>query len=128
MRAAGRCPGLVRTGATFEDAAAEYLRYIEHDRGRKPSTVRGYRSAITAHLLPAFGTLPVEAVAVEVIEQWVVGFDGSVRTRGVLARDLDHGYRTASRITNRAAGADQRNRRPDRSALRFGRLPRRPPA
>src|SRR5213592_3377942 len=38
----GTLPGLVRTGATFADAAAEYLRYIEHDRGRKPSTVRGY--------------------------------------------------------------------------------------
>jgi site-specific recombinase XerC len=38
---------------TFADAAAEYLRYIEHDRGRKPSTLRGYRSALQAHLLPA---------------------------------------------------------------------------
>jgi hypothetical protein len=37
----GTLPGMVRTGATFADAAAEYLRYIEHDRGRKPSTVRG---------------------------------------------------------------------------------------
>jgi Phage integrase, N-terminal SAM-like domain len=55
----GTLPGMVRTGATFADAAAEYLRYIEHDRGRKPSTVRGYRSAIAAHLLPAFGELPV---------------------------------------------------------------------
>src|SRR5664279_3601358 len=41
----GTLPGMVRTGATFADAAAEYLRYIEHDRGRKPSTVRGYRSS-----------------------------------------------------------------------------------
>jgi hypothetical protein len=37
---------MVRTGATFADAAAEYLRYIEQDRGRKPSTLRGYRSTI----------------------------------------------------------------------------------
>ena len=36
----GTLPGLVRTGATFADAAAEWLRYIEHDRGRKPSTRR----------------------------------------------------------------------------------------
>src|SRR6202035_5472827 len=34
----GTLPGMVRTGATFADAAAEYMRYIEHDRGRKPST------------------------------------------------------------------------------------------
>ncbi len=57
----GELPGLMRTGATFADAAAEYLRYVEHDRGRKPSTLRGYRSAIQAHLLRAFGELPVEA-------------------------------------------------------------------
>src|SRR4051794_20350432 len=29
----GTLPGMVRTGASFADAAAEYLRYIEHDRG-----------------------------------------------------------------------------------------------
>jgi integrase len=86
----GTLPGLVRTGSTFEDAAAEYLRYIEHERGRKPSTVRGYRSAITAHLLPAFGLLPVESVTAEVIEQWVAGFEGSVRTRNKLLIQL-HG-------------------------------------
>jgi hypothetical protein len=27
----GTLPGMVRTGATFADAAAEYLRWIEHD-------------------------------------------------------------------------------------------------
>ena len=43
----GTLPGMVRTGATFADAAAEYLRDIEHDRGRKPSTVRGYRAWLT---------------------------------------------------------------------------------
>jgi hypothetical protein len=35
----GTLPGMVRTGATFADATAEHLRDIEHDRGRKPSTV-----------------------------------------------------------------------------------------
>jgi hypothetical protein len=70
----GTLPGMIRTGATFADAAAEYLRYIEHDRGRKPSTVRGYRSAIEAHLLPAFGTKAVEDVTTEVIEGWMAGY------------------------------------------------------
>jgi integrase len=86
----GTLPGLLRTGATFADAAAEYLRYIEHDRGRKPSTLRGYRSAITAHLLPAFGSLPVEDVTAEAIERWLSGFEGSVRTRNKLLIQL-HG-------------------------------------
>ena len=53
-------PGAVRTGATFADAAAEFLRYSEHDRGCKPSTLRDYRSTLNAHLLPAFGSLPLE--------------------------------------------------------------------
>jgi hypothetical protein len=46
--AAGRLPGMVRTGATVADACAEYLRYIEQDRQRKPSTLRDYaRSSAT---------------------------------------------------------------------------------
>jgi integrase len=77
----GTLPGMVRTGATFADAAAEYLRYIEHDRGRKPSTLRGYRSTIEVHLLPAFGGMAVEAVTTAVIETWLAGFSGSVRSR-----------------------------------------------
>ena len=53
---AGTLPGMVRTGVTFADACAEYLRYVEHDLDRKPSTVGDYRSAIRAHLVPAFGS------------------------------------------------------------------------
>jgi integrase len=86
----GTLPGMVRTGATFADAAAEYLRYVENDRGRKPSTVRGYRSAINAHLLPGFGELPVEDVSPEVIEGWLASFGGSPRTRNKLLIQL-HG-------------------------------------
>jgi hypothetical protein len=41
---AGTLPGMVRTGATFAMAAQEWLRFIEFDRQRKRSTVRGYRS------------------------------------------------------------------------------------
>ena len=36
--AAGTLPGMVRTGATVADACAEYLRYVDQDRQRKPST------------------------------------------------------------------------------------------
>jgi integrase len=86
----GTLPGMVRTGATFADAAAEYLRYIEHDRGRKPSTVQGYRSALNAHLLPAFGDMPLEKVTTAAIEKWVAAFAGSPRTRNKLLIEL-HG-------------------------------------
>jgi hypothetical protein len=50
---AGVLPGMVRTGVSFADAAGEYLRYVEHDLDRKPSTLCDYRSVIRAHLLPA---------------------------------------------------------------------------
>ena len=46
----GTLPGLVRAGATFAAAAAEFLRYVEHDRAIKPSTLGDYRSIISAHL------------------------------------------------------------------------------
>ena len=80
----GTLPGMVQTGATFADAAAEFLRYAEHDRGCKPSTLRGYRSTIEAHLLPAFGALPIESVTVECIERWIATVDRSPRTRNKL--------------------------------------------
>lgn len=86
----GTLPGMVRTGVTFAEAAAEWLRHVEQDRGRKPSTVRGYRSAFEAHLLPAFGSIRVEDVTTEVIERWLVAVDGSQRTKAKLLIEL-HG-------------------------------------
>lgn len=69
----GTLPGMVRTGATFADACAEYLRWIEHDRARKPSTVRDYHSIIKAHLLPTFGSIRLEDLSTERIERWAEG-------------------------------------------------------
>lgn len=42
----GTLPGIVQSGVTFAEAAAEWLRFIEQDRERKPSTVRDYRSIL----------------------------------------------------------------------------------
>jgi integrase len=66
----GTLPGSVRSGATFADAAAEWLRFIEEDRERKPSTLRDYRSALKVHLLPAFGDRPLESITDDDIEAW----------------------------------------------------------
>jgi integrase len=71
----GTLPGLVRTGATFADAAAEYLRYIEHDRARRKTTLADYRSIIDAHLLPAFGGLRLEDITMAMIETWARGVE-----------------------------------------------------
>jgi integrase len=66
----GELPGMVRTGATFDDALAEYVRWLELDRQRKPSTLRDYRSIISAHLLPAFGGRRLEDITTEQVERW----------------------------------------------------------
>ncbi|HVF79046.1 MAG TPA: site-specific integrase, partial [Solirubrobacteraceae bacterium] len=70
---AGTLPGMVRTGVTFAEACEEYLRWLEQDRDRKPSTVRDYGSVVRAHLLPAFGSRPIEDISDDDIERWKVG-------------------------------------------------------
>jgi len=77
----GTLPGLVRTGATVAEAAEEYLRYIEDDRERKPSTVKGYRWIIAAQILPTFGAMALEEVTSEQVEQWLAGMGRKASTR-----------------------------------------------
>jgi integrase len=79
---AGTLPGLIGTGATFADASREWLRYVEQERGRKASTVADYRSAVRAHLDPAFGSLALEDVTGELVERWVA----DALRRGELSR------------------------------------------
>jgi hypothetical protein len=73
-----------RTGETFADAAAEWLRWVE-SRGRKPSPISGYRSMIHRHLDPAFGNLPIDKVTANRIEAYLATIaDRSPRTRNKL--------------------------------------------
>lgn len=72
----GELAGMVRTGATFDDAVAEYMRWLQDDRQRKPSTLRDYRSIINAHLLPAFGEQRLEEITTEQIERWSASLTG----------------------------------------------------
>jgi integrase len=81
----GTLPGLVRSGATFADAAAEFLRYAEQDRGCKPSTLRDYRSNLEAHLLPTFGATELESISPAAIDAWRGSLAGlSSRTKNKL--------------------------------------------
>ena len=73
----GTLPGAVRTGARFDDAAAEWLRYVEHDRDVKPSTLRHYRSTVNAHLLPAFAGQRIEDITTAQVEAWRAGLAGA---------------------------------------------------
>ncbi len=49
-------------GATFADAAAGFLRHVEHVKGREFSTVRDYRHSIARYLNPRWGERPVTAI------------------------------------------------------------------
>lgn len=70
-----------RTGATFAEAAAEYLRFSEQDRGCKPSTIRNHRNAINVHLLPVFGEMALEDITVQEIERWRAGMSSARQQR-----------------------------------------------
>ena len=65
----------LRTGVTFKDAAEDWLRHGESERGLKPTTIIDYRSSLRAHLLPTFGEMRLEDVTTKVIErrraQWL---------------------------------------------------------
>ncbi len=85
----GTPPGMAsRSGATFADAAAEWLRFVEHDRERKPSTVRDYRSVLESRLLPEFGSMPLEEITSPVIERWrgsLVGLSNRSKNKLLIA-------------------------------------------
>jgi integrase len=67
----GTLAGMEATGATFGDACAEWLRYVEHDLQRASSTVRDYRNTVNGRLLPAFGAdTPLEAITTERIDSY----------------------------------------------------------
>jgi len=73
--AAGTLPGMVRTGVTVADACDEYLRYLEQDRQRKPSTLRDYGSMFRNHVRPALGEIPLEDLTPERVERWAAELD-----------------------------------------------------
>jgi len=57
-----------KTGATFTDAALEWLRYVEHDRKRRASTVADYRGVINHALIPELGDTPLEDITADRID------------------------------------------------------------
>jgi integrase len=59
----------VSTGATFADAAAEWLRHAEHERACKASTLTDYR-LLVRRLNEVFGSRALETLTTETIERW----------------------------------------------------------
>jgi integrase len=100
----GTLPGTIRSGATFADAAAEWLRYIEEDRERKPSTLRDYRSVLEHRLLPVFGSMPIEEISPAAIERWRTSITGvSNRTKNNLLIVMHGIFRRAQTVYGLAA-------------------------
>lgn len=67
----GRLPGQARCGATFGQAADEWLRWVEHDRKRRHTTVVNYRNLLEHEIVPTFGRdTPLEAVDVERVDAY----------------------------------------------------------
>jgi integrase len=112
----GTLAGMSKTGGTFGDASAEWLRYVEHDRKRRVSTVSDYRGVVEVHLDPEFGKeTPLEAITTERIDQWrarLVG-DGrlSDRTVNKLLTNLHGIFERARRVyglpSNPVAGVER---------------------
>ena len=101
----GTLPGLTRSGASFADAAAEYLRYCEHDRACKPSTLRDYRSNLDAHLLPAFGAQAVETITPDAIGAWrnsLTGLSSRTTNKLLVAATPDGPFHHARGVTTNA--------------------------
>jgi hypothetical protein len=54
---------LTPTRVTFGQACDDWLDYIEHDRKRRPTTVRGYRNTVSCYLRPAFSdSTPIDDI------------------------------------------------------------------
>jgi integrase len=94
----GTLAGMVRTGATFADAAEEFLRYVEHDRARKCTTIKTYASIIRTHLLPAFDPMRLEDLDAEIVEQWIAGSDLGSATRTKALMVLQGIFKRARRV------------------------------
>jgi integrase len=91
-------PPMAGTRATFEAAAAEWLRHVEDDRGRKPNTIRGYEILLRVHLLPEFEGQLLTEISTEQIERWVWGIQCSAATRTKLIVCLSGIYHRARRV------------------------------
>jgi integrase len=75
----GTLAGMTTIDAKFADASAEWLRYVQHDRDVKPSTLFDYRHMVT-RLNRTYGNVPLAQISAEDIERWRAGLSCSNRT------------------------------------------------
>lgn len=121
----GELPIQTATGASFGDACAEWLRYVEFDRERTKSTVSDYKSVVNRALLPAFeAETPIEEVTMRAIDSYRAGLasEGRLSNRTINKHlVILHGiFRRAQRVwelpSNPASGVE---RQAERNTGRF---------
>jgi integrase len=93
----GTLPGMVRTGARLSDAAAEWLRYCEHERACKKSTLTEYRHAADL-IVRGLGDPALEDVTPEMIERWKATLTTSNRTVAKYLVNLHGIFRRAMKV------------------------------
>jgi integrase len=91
-----------RTGATFDDAAAEYLRYVEQVKKIGRATLSDYRGVVAGYLSPRFGSRALDSITPEDVERYRDELDSEGRLSArVIVRHLTvlHGiFRRAMRV------------------------------
>ena len=113
-----RLPGSAfraRAPVTSEEASADWLRYTRDDRGRRNSTVRDYERVLRNTLLPAFGSVAIDALTAHDIDRFrsalVAERRLSARTINKYLAQLHSIFRRAQRdyglAGNPAAGAER---------------------
>jgi integrase len=90
---------------TFGEAVEDWLRYVEHEKQRKPSTVRDYRNAAENHLLARFGkATPLRKVVRGQVVGDSFGPDEVDAFRRALLANPDLSMRTAQKIMGMCHG------------------------
>jgi integrase len=94
----GALAGMAKTGATFADAAREYLRYVEVDREREPTTIRDYAGVIRGYLVPWFGEQPIEAIT----HRDIAAYRDALKQYGRSLREMPNGEpKRQGKLSNR---------------------------
>jgi integrase len=91
------------TAPTFAEWAA---RAIASRATANPRTRHDYERDINRHLLPAFGTEPVDRITREQVGRWLIGMQGAVKAKtiknvhnlasSIMSDAIDHGLTTAN--------------------------------
>jgi integrase len=73
---------------TWQDAGDRYLHHLEHVKQRKPSTIQDYRIIHNKHLVPHFGSKPLDRIAARDVAGYITAKSagGGRRGRGGLSR------------------------------------------